>query len=104
MAWIYLALAAAFEIAFALGMKASQGFTNPLATALTVVAVIGGITFLTLALKTLPISVAYPIWTAAGTFGAAIVGVLVFGEAINWLKALGLAAIVAGVATLRAAA
>jgi len=104
MAWTYLALAAAFEIAFALGMKASEGFTRPLATALTVVAVGGGITFLTLALKTLPISVAYPIWTAAGTFGAAVVGVLVFGEAMSWLKVLGLAAIVAGVATLRAAA
>jgi len=85
-------------------MKASEGFTRPLATALTVVAVVGGITFLTLALKTLPISVAYPIWTAAGTFGAAVVGVLVFGEAISLLKALGLVAIVAGVATLRAAA
>jgi quaternary ammonium compound-resistance protein SugE len=64
MAWAYLAAAAVFEIRFALSMKYADGFTRVLPTLVTALAVIGGIGFLTLAMKTLPVSVAYPIWTA----------------------------------------
>ena len=63
MAWVYLGLAAIFEVIFAMSMKYAEGFTKPVPTIFTVVGMIGGITFLTLALKTLPVSVAYPIWT-----------------------------------------
>ena len=103
MAWIYLALAAIFEVAFAMSMKASDGFTRPLATAATVIGVIGGIGFLTLSLRTLPVSVAYPIWTAFGTLGTVALGWAVFGEALTPLKLVSAAAIMAGVAGLKVA-
>ncbi|WP_409303706.1 DMT family transporter, partial [Pseudomonas sp. KCJK8993] len=62
MAWGLLLLAAAFEVAFAMGMKYAAGFTRPWPSLLTLVAALGGVYFLTLALRELPVSVAYPIW------------------------------------------
>ncbi|MEM9360866.1 MAG: multidrug efflux SMR transporter [Pseudomonadota bacterium] len=104
MAWLYLGLAAIFEIIFAVSMKASDGFTKPLASIITVVGVLGGIFFLTMAMKTIPVSLAYPIWTAVGALGTVIFGFLVFGEGLNAIKIFGLIAILAGIASLRAAA
>lgn len=74
---------------------------RPLPTFITVVAVMGGISFLTLAMKTLPLSVAYPIWTTVGTLGTVILGLILFGEPITWTKAISVAAIIAGVAGLK---
>ncbi|MEM7641161.1 MAG: multidrug efflux SMR transporter [Pseudomonadota bacterium] len=102
MAWFYLALAALFEITFAMSMKMSEGFTRPLPTAVTVVAVAGGITFLTLAMKTLPVSVAYPIWTAVGALGTIFLGWMWLGESLTTLKIVSALAIVGGVMGLRA--
>lgn len=101
MAWVYLGLAAVFEVAFAMSMKYSEGFTRPLASAITIVGVIGGIGFLTLALKTLPVSVAYPIWTAVGTLGTVILGFAFLGESLSAMKIVSAAAIVFGVAGLK---
>ena len=104
MAWIYLALAAVFEVTFAMSMKYSEGFTNPKASVVTVVAVILGIGFLTLALKDLPVSVAYPIWTAVGTLGTVALGFVFLGESLTPLKVVSALAIVAGVAGLKLSA
>jgi quaternary ammonium compound-resistance protein SugE len=102
-AWIYLSLAAAFEVMFAMSMKYSEGFTRLWPSVLTVIGVIGGIGFLTLAMKTMPVSVAYPIWTAVGTLGTVTLGFLMLGESLTPLKALSALAIVAGVAGLKVA-
>ena len=103
MAWVYLGLAAFFEVVFAMGMKYADGFTKPVPTAITVVAVVCGLGFLGLALKTLPVSVAYPIWTAVGTLGTVMLGYLFLGEALTPLKAVSALLIVAGVAGLKMA-
>jgi quaternary ammonium compound-resistance protein SugE len=103
MPWLYLAIAAAFEIAFALSMKYADGFTRTLPTIVTVVATFGGIGFLTLALKSLPVSVAYPIWTAVGTLGVVVLGVALLGEALTVVKIISAIAIVGGVAGLKLA-
>ncbi len=104
MAWIYLAIAAAFEIAFAMSMKYADGFTRPLPTVVTAVSTIGGVGFLTLAMRTLPVSVAYPIWTAVGTLGTVFLGFLLLREPLTPMKLLSALAIVAGVAGLKGAA
>lgn len=101
MAWVYLAAAAAFEIVFALSMKYAEGFTRVVPTLVTVLGVIGGIGFLTLALKTLPVSVAYPIWTAVGTLGTVILGFILLDESMTLTKLLSALAIVGGVAGLK---
>jgi len=104
MPWVYLGLAAIFEVIFAMSMKYSAGFTKPLASIITVVAVIAGITFLTLSMKTLPVSVAYPIWTAIGTLGTILLGYFFLGESLTPIKVASAVAIMIGVAGLRASA
>lgn len=103
MAWIYLGLASIFEVIFAMSMKYSEGFSKPIPTITTVFGVIGGITFLTLALKTLPVSVAYPIWTAVGTLGTVILGILLLSEGVSTLKIASTIMIVCGIAGLKVA-
>lgn len=102
-AWIYLAIAAVFEVAFALSMKASAGFTRLWPSLATLVGVLGGIGFLTLALRTLPVSVGYPAWVGAGALGTVVFGHLVFGESLTPLKLASIGAIVVGVAGLKIA-
>lgn len=101
MAWFHLLVAAAFEVAFAMGMKFSNGFGRLWLSLLTVVAAIGGIYFLTLALRELPVSVAYPIWTAIGSLGTVFLGVLLLGESLTAVKLVSVGLIVAGVAGLK---
>ncbi|MFD1703673.1 DMT family transporter [Methylopila henanensis] len=103
MAWVFLGIAAVFEVIFALSMKYADGFSKLGPTLVTVVAVAGGIGFLTLALKTLPVSVAYPIWTAVGTLGTVVLGVALLGEALTAVKVVSALAIVGGVAGLKLA-
>ncbi|MBD9503235.1 DMT family transporter [Pseudomonas sp. BGr12] len=102
MAWAMLMVAAVFEVMFAVSMKYAEGFTRPLPTVVTVVAVIGGIFFLTLAMRQLPVSIAYPVWTAIGTLGTVFFGFVLLGEALTLTKLASVALIVAGVAGLRA--
>lgn len=101
MAWFHLLVAAAFEVAFAMGMKFSNSFGRLWPSLLTVVAAIGGIYFLTLALRELPVSVAYPIWTAIGSLGTVFLGVLLLGESLTAVKLISVGLIVAGVAGLK---
>jgi quaternary ammonium compound-resistance protein SugE len=102
MAWLFLAAAAVFEILFALSMKYAEGFTRPLPTVVMVIGVVGGIGFLTLALKTLPVSVAYPVWTGIGTLGTVVLGFVLLGEPLTWPKLISALAIVGGIAGLKA--
>ncbi len=104
MAWLFLALAVVFEIVFAMSMKASDGFTNLWASITTLVGAVGGIGFLTLALRTLPISIGYPIWVGAGALGAVLFGAVLFGEPLTALKLASVCLIIAGVIGLKFAA
>lgn len=84
-------------------MKQSQGFTKLWPSVLVVVGSIGGIGLLTLALKTLPVSVGYPLWVGVGTVGTVAFGVLVLGESMTALKVASIALILLGVIGLKMA-
>ncbi|NQD95993.1 multidrug efflux SMR transporter [Pseudomonas sp. CrR25] len=101
MAWIFLLVAAFFEVLFAMSMKYAEGFTRLGPSALVVLAAVAGIYFLTLALRELPVSIAYPIWTGIGTLGTVVLGILLLGETLSPSKLLAIGLIVAGVAGLR---
>ncbi|MGH3545064.1 MAG: DMT family transporter [Mycobacteriales bacterium] len=83
MTWIWLAVAVAFEITFALGANAAKGFTRLWPSVLTVVTAAGTIYFLSLALLELDVSIAYTIWTSLGATGTVLLGALLFGERIT---------------------
>ena len=101
MAWIFLLVAAFFEVLFAMAMKYAAGFTRLGPSLLVVLAAVAGIYFLTLALRELPVSIAYPIWTGIGTLGTVLLGTLLLGEALGPGKLLAIGLIVAGVAGLK---
>ncbi|WP_026415141.1 DMT family transporter [Actinomadura oligospora] len=103
MAWFFLALAIVFEIAFALGTNATRGFTRLWPSVLTLLAASGGIFTLSLALRTLDVSVGYTIWTGIGSIGTVLFGALIYKERITLPKLLSFAAIIAGALTLKLA-
>ena len=101
MAWVTLVIAGLFEIGFALSLKASNGFTRPLPTVLFALTGATSFFLLTQALKTLPVGVAYAVWTGIGAAGTAIVGMAVLGESRDVPKLLALAALIGGIVGLR---
>ncbi|APE43737.1 QacE family quaternary ammonium compound efflux SMR transporter [Sulfitobacter alexandrii] len=101
MAWLLLALAAVFEVVFAMGMKMSHGFTKLTPSLVTIVGIVFGLWFLALAMKQLPVSIAYPVWTALGTLGTVALGTLMLGESMTPLKIVSVLAIVGGVIGLK---
>ncbi|MEV0227931.1 multidrug efflux SMR transporter [Nonomuraea sp. NPDC050786] len=104
MAWIYLAIAIVFEIAFALGTNATQGFTKLWPSVFTLLAAAGGIFTLSLALRTLDVGVGYTVWTGLGSIGTVILGAVIYKEKITLPKVLSFAAIILGAITLKLAA
>lgn len=101
MAWIYLFAAGLLEIAWAAGLKASEGLTRPLVSAATLIAMLGSIALLGLAMRSLPLSTAYAVWTGIGIVGTAVLGVMVLGESLSPLRLLCVAAIAGGILGLK---
>ncbi|WP_327679338.1 DMT family transporter [Kitasatospora sp. NBC_00458] len=103
MAWAFLAIAVVFEIVFALGTNATKGFTRLWPSVLTLTAAAGGIYTLSLALRTLDVSVGYTIWTGLGSIGTVVLGALIYKERITLPKLISFASIIAGAVTLKLA-
>lgn len=103
MAWIYLFIAAAFEICFALGTNATHGFTRLWPSVVTVVAAAAGIFFLSQALRVIPVGVGYAVWTGTGTVGTVIFGAIIFNESITLARGVCFIAIIGGVVGLHLA-
>jgi len=100
MAWLWLVLAIAFEIAGTTSMKMSHGFTQ-LVPSLAIFPLYGiSFVFLTLAVKVIPISLAYAVWSGVGTALIATIGILWFREPVTALKLIFIAIIVVGVVGL----
>ena len=83
MAWIVLVVAGLLEVGWAIGLKYTAGFTRPLPTLLTGLSMLGSVALLGLAVKTLPIGTAYGVWVGIGAVGAAILGIVLFQEAVT---------------------
>jgi quaternary ammonium compound-resistance protein SugE len=103
MAWALLIVAGLFETAFALCLKASQGFSKPWPTIGFLVFAACSFSLLATALRDLPVGTAYAVWTGIGAAGTAIAGILLFGESAAVLRLLSILLIVAGVVGLRLA-
>jgi quaternary ammonium compound-resistance protein SugE len=102
MAWLYLALAGAFEIGWPVGFKLSQQPAWKVGGIAIAVAAMGlsGF-FLWLAQREIPIGTAYAVWTGIGGAGTFLIGVAFFGDALTLGRALGVLLIVGGVVTLK---
>lgn len=100
--WVWLLLASASEIVWAVGLKLSEGFTRFWPSVITVVFMIVSYVFLGQALKGLPLGTAYAIWTGIGAVGAGIAGALLFKEPVTAARVLFFGLIVIGIVGLQA--
>jgi small multidrug resistance pump len=96
-AWLLLSLAVCFEIAGAIGLRFSEGFSLLLPTVLALGAFTLALYLVSYVMKSLPVSIAYPVWAGGGTAGVALLGVLVLGENMNLLKLTGIVLVFIGV-------
>lgn len=103
MAWILLFLAGLFEVAWAIGLKYTDGFTRPLPTALTLAAMVASVLLLGVAMKSLPVGTAYAVWVGVGAVGTALLGIVLFAEPASAGRLVSLGLIVAGIVGLKLA-
>ena len=101
MAWFLLFLAGLFEIAWAIGLKYTDGFTKLWPSVFTVIGMAASFLFLALALRTIPIGTAYAVWIGIGAIGVAILGIVLFNEPRDFLRLAFIALIVIGIAGLK---
>jgi quaternary ammonium compound-resistance protein SugE len=100
-AWLALLAAGLLEVAWALGLKYSDGFTKFWPSALTLMAIALSFGLMALALRSLPFGTAYAVWTGIGAAGSIIVGMLMFSEPTDPVRILCLTLIVAGMVGLK---
>ena len=101
MPWLLLFIAGLLEVGWAVGLKYTEGFTRPLPTLLTGVALVASMALLGLAVRTLPLGTAYAVWTGIGTVGTAVLGMLLFDEPATVARLVCIGLIVAGILGLR---
>ncbi|AJF06549.1 quaternary ammonium compound efflux SMR transporter SugE [Geoalkalibacter subterraneus] len=103
MTWAILVLAGLFEVAWAIGLKYTMGFTRLWPSLWTVAAM--GLSFwlLGLAMKGLPVGTAYSIWVGIGAVGTVILGIILFGEPATAGRLVSIGLIVAGLIGLKLA-
>jgi quaternary ammonium compound-resistance protein SugE len=99
--WTLLVLAGLLEIAWAISMKLSAGFTRAGWTAATLLGLAASMGLLALATRTLPIGTAYAVWVGIGAAGTAIAGVIVLGEPITLARVLSLALLIVSLILLK---
>ncbi|MGR3741320.1 DMT family transporter [Companilactobacillus sp. DQM5] len=102
MEWIYLLIAGICEVCWATCMKLSEGFTKLNFSIFTVIGMIVSFYFLIKASKTLPLSLAYPIWTGVGAFGSILAGMILFKENISFLTWIFIVFLLIGIIGIKA--
>ncbi|OYW76819.1 MAG: QacE family quaternary ammonium compound efflux SMR transporter [Verrucomicrobia bacterium 12-59-8] len=103
MPWFHLLIAGLLEVAWAVGLKQTAGWTRLGPSLITVALMIASFFFLSLALRTLPLGTAYAIWTGIGAVGTALIGLFIFDEPRTTARLVCILLIVAGVVGLKLA-
>jgi quaternary ammonium compound-resistance protein SugE len=101
MAWVYLCIAGLLEVAWAIGLKYSDGFKRFWPSVWTVAAMMGSFAFLAQALRTIPVGTGYAVWTGIGAVGTAALGIILFAESAALPRIVCIGLIVAGILGLK---
>ena len=101
MSWILLFIAGVLEVAWAAGLKSSEGFTRLGPSVFTLITAIGSFVLLAMAMKQLPLGTAYAVWTGIGAVGAFVFGIVFMGEALSAARIVSAVLIVAGLIGLK---
>ncbi|MGD9790790.1 MAG: multidrug efflux SMR transporter [Phycisphaerales bacterium] len=103
MAWVLLVVAGLFEVAWAVGLKQSNGLTRPWPTVLTIAALVTSMVLLALAVRTIPIGTGYAVWVGIGALGTSIVGIVHFKEGVTPARLVFLGLLVVAIVGLKLA-
>jgi quaternary ammonium compound-resistance protein SugE len=102
-AWLVLVAAGLLDVGWAISMKYAQGYTR-LGWSIVSLVLLGAFVFLLgRALQVLQVGVAYTVWTGIGAAGTLVMGVLLFGEALNPVKIAGIILVMIGIVALKLA-
>ena len=101
MSWILLFVAGLLEVAWAAGLKSSDGFTRLWPSVFTIVTAVGSFVLLAMAMRQLPLGTAYAVWTGIGAVGAFIFGIVMMGEALTVARIASAALMVVGLVGLK---
>ncbi|NQW04114.1 MAG: quaternary ammonium compound efflux SMR transporter SugE [Acidobacteria bacterium] len=101
MPWVILSLAGLLEVAWAVGLKYTEGFTRPVPSILTGLALAASVWLLAISARSLPIGTAYAVWTGIGAVGTVIVGIVKFGESASAFRLICVGLIVVGLIGLK---
>lgn len=103
MNWFVLFLAGLLEIAWAIGLKYSEGFTKLWPSFWTVITMVASMVLLAIAMKSLPVGTAYAVWVGIGAVGTVVLGVVLFNESADFWRMASVGLIVAGIVGLKLA-
>lgn len=103
MPWVWLAIAGGFEVVWAVLLKYTDGFSRPLPSLATILAMAASFYCMSRALQAMPIGTVYAVWTGIGAAGAALWGMAVEGDPATAARILCLCLILGGVAGLKLA-
>ncbi len=101
MAWIILIVAGLFEVAWAVGLKSSDGLTKLWPSLFTLVTLLISMVLLAVAMRSLPLGAAYAVWTGIGAVGTVFLGIALFGESAAIARLLCIALILVGILGLK---
>lgn len=101
MSYFYLALAIVSEVIGTSALKAAEGFSRPLPSLVVIVGYGAAFYFLSLALKVIPVGIAYAIWSGVGVALITLIGWVVFKQRLDAAALAGVALIVAGVVVIQ---
>lgn len=99
--WILLLVAGLLEVAWAIGLHYTEGFTKPWPSILTVAGMIASVFCLALAVRTIPLGTGYAIWTGIGAVGAVDLSIYLFNESASPSKLIFMAIILLGILGLK---
>ncbi|MEP0860531.1 MAG: quaternary ammonium compound efflux SMR transporter SugE [Ignavibacterium sp.] len=101
MYWLILVVAGLFEVAWAIGLKYTDGFSKLVPSIFTIVSMIISMGLLAYAVKHIPVGTAYAVWTGIGAVGTAILGIILFNESKEFIRVFFIFLIVVGIVGLK---
>lgn len=95
--YVALAVAILAEVVATSGLKATNGMQRPIPTVLVIIGYVVAFYFLSLTLKTVPVGIAYAIWSGLGIILVSMAGLLFYGQKLDLAATVGIGFILVGV-------
>jgi quaternary ammonium compound-resistance protein SugE len=102
MGWLYLLLAVAFEIAWAVSLKSTEGYSRLWPSMANALLALGAMLTLAKAVKGIPIGISYPVWAGLSLIGVVIIGVSILNEYFGFWHLIFVSLIIIGIVGLKA--